>query len=128
MSAAEIAALVTAAALLLAALTAYRKFKPERNDITITSADKVNAMTLRFAGDVNRDNESLREDLDELKAAFDQYRKDTEARLSEMAVELRAERAEKLAVKQENEQLRGRVLALETEVATLKANGENPND
>ncbi len=123
MSAELLTGLLVGAGGLITAFVLWRKAPAERNDIKITSADKVNAMTLRFAGDVNKDNEALREDIDEMRREFDQYRTDTQTRLDEMSVELRAERAEKLAVKRENETLRERVDELEREVASLKASG-----
>lgn len=106
---------------LTGAYIAWRKYRPETNDITITTADKVNAMTLRFAGDVAKDNDDLRREIDELRAEFVQYRNDADARMAELSVELRAERAEKERVKRENDELRGRVKALESEVDRLKA-------
>lgn len=103
------------------AYIAWRKYRPETNDITVTTADKVNTMTLRFAEDVSKDNDDLRDRLDELEKAFAQYRRDTDARLAEYSVELRAERAEKDRVKRENDELRFRVKTLEDEVRELRS-------
>ena len=132
MSAGELAQVVTALALLIGAVVAYRKWRPERDGVTITNAGKVTEMSLSFADRVDKDNDGLREDLDELRREFAQYRADTEKRLSEMAVEVRAARAgereatrQAESYRQENESLRERVQALETEVRELKANG-NP--
>lgn len=49
------------------------------------------------------------------------YRVDIQARLDELGVQLRAEKAEKEQVKLENEHLKARVKALEAEVRALKA-------
>ena len=110
------------------AYIAWRKYRPETNDITVTTADKVNMMTLRFAGDVSKDNDDLRGEIEELRSEFRQYRLDTESRLAELSVQVRAERAEKDRVKRENDELLGRlsraesrVAELENEVARLKA-------
>ena len=105
---------------LTGAYIAWRKYRPETNDITVTTADKVNTMTLRFAGDVAKDNDELRDRLDALEAAFAKYRQDADAEMSQLRVEMRAERAEKERVKRENDELRARVDELEAEVARLK--------
>jgi len=129
MTAQGVAALLVAGAGLLAAYTAYRKFRPERNDITITTADRVNAMTLRFAGVVDQDNDDLRGEVAALKAEFTQYRADTEARHAEYAAALRAEKAEKQRYQYENEQLKARVTELESEVRHLKkAQSDGPQN
>lgn len=121
MSAQEAGGIVGIIAALTAAYIAWRKYRPETNDITVTTADKVNTMTLRFASDVAKDNDDLRDRLDELEKAFGEYRRDTDARLAEYSVELRAERAEKERVKRENAELRGRVKRLEAEVSELRS-------
>jgi cell division protein FtsB len=123
-----VAYLLAAVASLVTAFVLLRKAKPERNDITITSADKVNAMTLRFAGVVDADNDDLRAQLVQLRKEFEQYRADTDARLAEQAAQVRAARAgEAEAVRKanlyaaENKELRIRVDSLEAEVTALKA-------
>lgn len=128
MSPQEAGGLVGIIVALTGAYIAWRKYRPETNDITVTTADKVNTMTLRFASEVSQDNDELRAKLDALVSEFDQYRRDTDARLAELSVELRAERAEKEReraererVARENDELRARVKALEAEVARLKA-------
>lgn len=117
----EAGSLIGIIAALTGAYIAWRKYRPETNDITVTTADKVNTMTLRFASEVSEDNDELRRLLDELRAEFHQYRTDTDARLAEYSVELRAERAEKERVKRENRDLKKRVTELETEVRALKS-------
>lgn len=106
---------------LTGAYIAWRKWKPETAQIVVTSAEKVNAMTLQFAGNALAENNELQREINELRAEFRQYRTDTDLLLAELKAELRAERAEKQAVKRENEALRQRVADLEAEVARLKA-------
>lgn len=103
------------------AYIAWRKYRPETNDITVTTADKVNSMTLRFAGDVAKDNDDLRTDLAELRREFAQYRTDTEARLAELGSQLRAAKAENVELTHRAERAEARVTELEAEVARLKA-------
>lgn len=123
MSARDVAELLAATAGLLLAIVAYRKWRPERDGVTITNAGKVTEMSLSFADRVDQDNDDLRAAIAALRAEFDAYRDDTRDKLSELHTELRAERAEKVAVKRENEQLRARVQTLEAEVRELKAHG-----
>lgn len=119
---------VAIVAALVGAYIAWRKYRPETNDITVTTANQVNAMTLRFAGAVDEDNDDLRERLKALSDEFAQYRTDTDARLTELSAQLRAETAQRRRFEQEagqleveNSRLRGRVDELENEVARLKA-------
>lgn len=123
MSGTEVAEILGASAALILAMVAYRKWRPERDGVTITNAGKVTEMSLSFADRVDQDNDDLRAEMAALRREFDQYRNDTQDALSTLNVELRAERAEKLAVKRENEQLRARVQALEAQVRELKASG-----
>lgn len=120
MSPQEAGSVVAIIAALTGAYIAWRKYRPETNDITVTTADKVNTMTLRFAGDVAKDNDELRDRLEALEEAFAKYRHDADAEMSQLRVEMRAERAEKERVKRENDELRARVDELEAEVARLK--------
>jgi uncharacterized protein involved in exopolysaccharide biosynthesis len=120
-------AVVGAAAAVATAYVMWRKLPAERRDITITSADKVNQMTLRFSDHVNDDNVALRAEIAQLRSDFDQYRADTDARLAEHSAEVRAARAgEREAIRKaeqyvaENESLKQRVTELEGEVARLK--------
>lgn len=106
---------------LTGAYAAWRKLKPETAQIVVTSAEKVNAMTLEFAGRVGEENNELQREIADLRAEFHQYRRDTEAVLSELKAELRAERAEKEAVKRENETLLERVAKAEARVTELEA-------
>lgn len=110
---------------LTGAYIAWRKYRPETDSITVTSADKVNSMTLQFADKVSEDNDDLREQIAALRAEFTKYREDTDAEMALMRVELRAERAEKEAVKRENNALKLRVDELEAEVRALKS-GRTP--
>lgn len=116
-----IGAIAGAVAALGGFLLAWRKFRPETNDITVTTADKVTSMSLRFANEVSDDNAELRKMLDDLRADFDQYRRDTQDHLAELGVQLRAAKGEKQRVAEENTLLKARVADLETEVAHLKA-------
>ena len=106
---------------LTGAYIAWRKYRPETNDITVTTADKVNTMTLRFAGDVAKDNDDLRAEIDELRKEFRQYREDTDSAMAQLKIEVRAERNEKERYMRENEDLRSRVDELESEVRALKS-------
>lgn len=123
MNGTEVAQLITAVALLIGAVVAYRKWRPERDGVTITNAGKVTEMSLSFADRVDQDNDDLRAAIAALRTEFDQYREDTRNKLSELHTELRAERAEKAAVKRENAALQARVQVLEAEVRDLRANG-----
>lgn len=120
-----------ALAVLVTALgTAYgiwRKAPSEGRDITITSADRLNQMTLRFSEAVDDDNVSLRQQLHELREQIAakgreeaQYRADVETRLAELSAQVRAEKAEKESVKAENLRLTKRVADLEDEVRNLR--------
>lgn len=128
MNVSQTGSIVAIIAALTGAYIAWRKYRPETNDITVTTADKVNAMTLRFAGDVSQDNDDLREMLAALRREFDQYRHDADAEMSQLRVEMRAERAEKDRVKRENDELRRRVAELESQVRELKARGRGDLD
>lgn len=133
----EAAALITALALLIGAIVAYRKFGPESRKISVETVDinvKVAGENVRIASDLRDDAweqwAKATEDIQKLRAEFDQYRRDTEARLAEMSVEVRAARAGEVEAKRqaaseraENKKLRTRVQTLEREVASLKANG-----
>lgn len=121
MSPTEAGGIVGIIVALTGAYIAWRKYRPETNDITVTTADKVNMMTLRFAGDVSKDNDDLRQEIADLRAEFVQYRRDTDALMAQLKVELRAERAEKEHVQRENQALKVRVQSLETEVDALKS-------
>lgn len=121
MSPTEAGGIVGIIVALTGAYIAWRKYRPETNDITVTTADKVNMMTLRFAGDVSKDNDDLRQEIADLRAEFVQYRRDTDALMAQLKVELRAERAEKEHVQRENQALKVRVQSLETEVNALKS-------
>lgn len=106
---------------LTGAYIAWRKYRPETNDITVTTADKVNTMTLRFANDVAKDNDDLRAEIEELRREFRQYRDDADAVMAQMKVELRAERAEKEHVVRENALLKERIDELEAKVRALQS-------
>lgn len=122
-----LAALVGA---LVAGYVAWRKLKPETAQIVVTSAEKINAMSLQFAGAALAENNELQGEIATLRAEFNQYRADTDAMMAELKAELRAERQEKEEVKRENEILLARVTKaearvdeLEAEVARLKGKG-----
>ena len=109
-------------------LFAALKLRPENTRIFVDSAK----VSLEIS-DSARDN--LREDLLSLRAELvearaesardraeaSQYRNDTESRITELATELRGERAEKRAIAEENDRLKERVRTLEDEVRELKA-------
>jgi gas vesicle protein len=122
-----IGGVILALASLLGAIAAYRKFGPEARQIEVKIVDTNVTIADRLRDGAVADWERIRGELDDLTTEFRQYRLDTEGRLAEMSAELRAERAEKEHVKQENERLRDRVKALETEVASLKVNGHGPH-
>lgn len=119
---AGLAGLITA---LVGGYAVYRKLPSEKRDIIITSADRLNQMTLRFSEAVDEDNVSLRQQLQQLRVEFDEYRTKTEGRLETLSGELRQERSEKESVKRENARLTARVTELETEVAVLKAHRDD---
>jgi predicted RNase H-like nuclease (RuvC/YqgF family) len=121
MTAQEAGGIVGIIVALTGAYIAWRKYRPETNDITVTTADKVNTMTLRFANDVSKDNDDLRAEIDELRKEFRQYRDDTDAEMAQLKVEVRAERNEKERYMRENDDLRNRVGELENEVRALKS-------
>lgn len=128
-----LAAVGTMVAAMAGGYAVYRKLPAEKRDITITSADRLNQMTLRFSEAVDEDNVSLREQIAELRVQIatqrrddEAYRKKVEERLAELADEVRTEREQKIQVKAENEQLKLRVTELETEVAALKSRTSPP--
>ncbi len=113
---------------LAGAVALLRRLPSETRKLTVETVD----VNVKIAGDLRddalHDRQQAREDLTALRREFDQYRADTDARLAEMAVEVRAARAGETEAKRqaesyraENEELRGRVDELETEVAQLKA-------
>lgn len=116
-----LAALVAGLGTFLLGVAAYRKWGPEARKITVDTVE----VNVRVAGELRddalSDRQAAREELAVLRRDFQQYRADTDARLAELSAQLRAERAEKVAVKQENEKLRARVDELETEVTRLKS-------
>ena len=128
----SLAAVLTA---LIAAYVAWRKLPYERTSLTVRSADEVNVMTLRFAKAAGDEANDLQLQLDAFRTSFEKYRADTETRLTELATELRAERAEKRLVKVELDHrdaaitdrderishLEAKVAQLESEVRRLKA-------
>lgn len=128
----SLAAVLTA---LIAAYVAWRKLPYERTSLTVRSADEVNVMTLRFAKAAGEEADGLQAQLTALRTSFELYRVDNEARLAELATELRTERAEKQHVKGELDQrdaaisdrderishLEEKVAQLESEVSRLKA-------
>lgn len=120
MSAQDAAGVIGAIALLVGAYVTWRKQRPETNDITVTAASKVNEMTLKFADAVDQDNDDLREQLKTLRAEFTQYREDTDARMAELSVMLRAATAENVRLEKENGRLKARVTELESEVGRLR--------
>lgn len=110
--------LVTA---LIGGFVAWRKLKPETANIVVTTAERATEMTLKFASQVGLENDQLQRDINELRAEFVTYRRDTDAHLAELGAQLRAEKAEKEHFKAEAERLGSRVTELEAEVARLKA-------
>lgn len=112
-------------------LLAYFKYKPgqkETVEMTVAQANlNIAQGTVQLSQVVNDELESqfkrMTAEMADIRAEHKQYRTDTDEQLALLAVELRAERAEKAAVKRENDQLRNRVGDLEREVASLKSNG-----
>lgn len=135
MSGGEVAALIAAAAALVGAVVAYRKFGPEARKISVETVDinvKVAGDNVRIASGLRDDAweqwAKVRTDFNALRDEFDQYRRDTDRQLAEQAVEVRAARAgEAEALRKaeqymkENKALRKRVDELEREVASLKS-------
>lgn len=131
MDAAQIGALVVAGGSALGVLLAYFKFKPgQRERVEVeTAAGELNIAEgsvrlvqstlhgefIRMAARI----EELEKEAADDRREFTQYRRDNEARIAELAAELRAEKAEKRLVQQENERLHARVAVLEAEVARL---------
>ena len=136
----QVASIIVGAGALVGSLLAYFKFKPgqkERVGLDIAEGNiNVAQGTLNIAhGSIQLVTATLEAqfkrmdgEMDEMRREHAAYRELTDSRLSELAVELRAERAEKVEVKRENVQLtervnraEARVKTLEAEVASLKA-------
>lgn len=114
---------VAVVASLVGAYVAWRKWRPETDDITVTTAGRVNSMTLEFAKEVNDDNADLRREIGELRAEFRQYRHDADARMAELTVELRDKRAQVQALSTEKHRLEGenqRLRSIESEAGDLR--------
>ena len=132
------------ATLLTGGVSAYvilRKYPLEHRKLTVETVD----VNVKIAGDLRddamEDRKAAREELAALRAEFDQYRRDTNARLSELGTLLRSEKAENERLRSERDaavaqtervereasaeisRLRDRVQTLEGEVRELKANG-----
>lgn len=146
MDATQVVSASLAAVTVLGGLLAYFKYKPgqrEAVDMNIAQANmnvaqgtfqlvttELEDQFKRMSAELRTVREQAAAELADLRREFNQYRIDTDLRLAEQAAEVRAARAgEREAQRQaeaymsENEHLRERVKALETEVATLKANG-----
>lgn len=112
-------------------LLAYFKYKPgqrENVEMTVAQANlNIAQGTVQLSQIVNDELESqfrrMSAEMTQIRDDFRQYREDTDKRLAELSIELRAEKAEKAEVKRENDQLRERVGELEREVASLKSAG-----
>lgn len=113
---------------LLGGIAAYRKWGPEARKINVDVMD----VNVRVASDLRDDAweswHRIRNEMDALRNEFDQYRKDTEIRMTELSTALRSERAlrehvqeENGHIRTENKHLRDRVASLEAEVSSLKS-------
>lgn len=119
---------------LLVGLAAYRKWGPEARKIKVDTVD----VNVKIAGELRDDAwesfDRLRNEMKDLRKLresdrleFEQYQHDTEARMTELSVAVRSEKALRMTVQQENvhireenRQLRERIATLEQEVASLK--------
>lgn len=126
MDAAQVATIVFGAGGTVAALLAYFKYKPgQRERVGMDVAEG----TLNIAqGSIALVTSTLQAqfirmdaEMEDMRREHETYREDTDKRLAEMAVELRAERAEKIEVKRENAVLIARVKRAEARVQTLEA-------
>ena len=108
----------------LVAYAALRKRPAETQKINVDTVDVNVTLSGKVRDLAGADWKRVVTELDDLRAEFAQYRTDTDSRMAEMAAELRAEKAEKVAVKAENDRLRHRVDELEDEVARLKATND----
>lgn len=125
MSGSEIASLIAVGVGIAGGILAYFKFKPgqrEQVDMTIAQATmNVAHGTFQLVTTELEDQfKRMAAEMKTMREEHHQYRSDTNKRLIELSAELRAERAEKLSVKRENDELRHRVAGLEAEVARLK--------
>lgn len=111
---------VGAAAGLIAAYVAWRKLRPETRDITVTSANKVTEMSLRFATAAGNENDQLVADIRALRDEFNEYKAATDQRITDLTNELSTEREEKQRVKRENVHLIRRVAKAEARVSELE--------
>lgn len=98
------------------------KKKADTVDVNVTIAGRVRDEAVEDWERARTELAAMRDRLTEREREEAQYRRDVEGRLAELGAELRAEKAEKLAVKRENSELKARVDELEAEVARLKAN------
>jgi uncharacterized membrane-anchored protein YhcB (DUF1043 family) len=125
MGASEIVSLATAIAIVVAGVLGYFKWRPgQREQVGMTVAQAtmhvaqgtIQLVTTELEDQFKRMSAEMRTMRDE----HDQYRRDTDSRLAELGTQLRAEKAEKELVKQENVHLRERVNVLEAQVRELK--------
>ena len=133
MGPAEIVSATVAIVAAVSGLLAYFKFKPgQREKVEVETATgelniaegTVTLVQSTLHAELARLVERMRAIEDEAeqdRREFAQFRRDSENRVAELAAELRAAKAEKLLVQQENEQLRARVRRLEAEVEQLRA-------
>jgi chromosome segregation ATPase len=105
----------------ITAVVLLRKAGGETRKITVETVDVNVNIAGRLRDKAIEDWERIGSELDAIRTEFDQYKRDTDARMAELTTELRAERAEKQAVKRENDRLRERVSDLEAEVERLKS-------
>jgi predicted nucleic acid-binding Zn-ribbon protein len=127
-----IAAFISA---VVSAVVVLRKLPAEAQKINVDTVDVNVNIAGRLRDQAVADWERISRELADLRKEFDTYKEDTDARLIEQAAEVRASRADARAARdgeaeakrkadqyrEENEELRTRVVQLEDEVARLKA-------
>lgn len=135
-----IVGLVGFPASLAGAVALLRRLPGETRKLTVDTVDVNVKIAGELRDDAVSDRQQAREELAALRAEFNQYRTDTDARLIELGTQLRGEKAENrrltadlqrrddaIAERDERiDRLQERVEELESEVRELKANGHQP--
>lgn len=94
-----------------------RKYPLESRKLTVETVD----VNVKIAGalrdDAMEDRQAARDELAALRAEFDQYRTDTDARLAELGTLLRSEKAENERLRIERDEAVARVASVEREAS-----------
>ncbi len=106
---------------IITALVMLRRAPAEARKITVDTVDVNVKIAGELRDDALDDRKAARAELAQLRADFDNYRTSTDKRIADLLLELRGERAEKVALAAENAALVQRVTTAERRVADLEA-------